>query len=575
MPKTTLALRDACDEFTDAIGTWVWRRVVSERYGFTPTCWRTWSEHGCPMWNGRKPRHRQIKVRTPSRVEQRAYLLLEDVKEIIDAHAKPSTEWADRWEAEEEYGLSWNLLRRAYNRGDVQSELQYRMPRGNNAFARLREQRVFLREDIKTLLRARRRTLRPDARRITARQASERYGLTLEQISRAKRAGKLNPVREFLPMQDGEHSKRPRARSIARTRTQDTFHIGELESLTPRRRQGRPIPPSAPFNNHAGAWLTKSQVSAKYPKIPVMALQRARFCARRQNRPSGLSPIRAMLVKLTAGLATEDWVYHDDDCQKVQHALERPGVWNDDEGAWLTEEKASAKYGIPPHQITSNIRPRKKAIVPSSGSRHWRCWVYREVSILAWIEKCPRNRHNAHWGCWEQARSPARTQPGADSNRNAGARQDGYGIESGVGSWGGVDLHQIKQLARDQLMEIFRAIFAEFFGEFKTLFSDGFQRKVEAGKAPFDPAGRGQDFLDKLYDMKAFSREYRVSVDDVTKSLKLGGGDYLGVVATKLKDAELVDSRTGRGGGYWLTENGKALVEKLRPRPENPEKIHT
>jgi hypothetical protein len=71
------------------------------------------------------------------------------------------------------------------------------------------------------------------------------------------------------------------------------------------------------------------------------------------------------------------------------------------------------------------------------------------------------------------------------------------------------------------------------------------------------------DFLDTLFDWKAFSPAQRASVAEVAK--KLGAiSTTLGRIACDLKRRGLVDSTQGQGGGYWLTRKGKLTVEANR-----------
>lgn len=71
------------------------------------------------------------------------------------------------------------------------------------------------------------------------------------------------------------------------------------------------------------------------------------------------------------------------------------------------------------------------------------------------------------------------------------------------------------------------------------------------------------EFLDALFNVKAFSGAMRATVKEVSEKVDRNAGTMLRV-ASQLKKLRLVDSQEGRGGGCWLTANGKATVEAAR-----------
>ncbi len=75
------------------------------------------------------------------------------------------------------------------------------------------------------------------------------------------------------------------------------------------------------------------------------------------------------------------------------------------------------------------------------------------------------------------------------------------------------------------------------------------------------------DILDALRDLKATDPEKRVPGREI--AAKVGGDTTEQSVKAPLADLKrrgLVDSRTGRNGGTWLTPHGLNCINSLRPQ---------
>jgi len=71
------------------------------------------------------------------------------------------------------------------------------------------------------------------------------------------------------------------------------------------------------------------------------------------------------------------------------------------------------------------------------------------------------------------------------------------------------------------------------------------------------------EFLDCLYDLKAFSSEMRATVKEIAERTDRIAST-MGRVGSNLKARGLVDACEGSGGGFWLLSQGKRTVEKAR-----------
>ncbi len=77
---------------------------------------------------------------------------------------------------------------------------------------------------------------------------------------------------------------------------------------------------------------------------------------------------------------------------------------------------------------------------------------------------------------------------------------------------------------------------------------------------------RAQIILVAMLEMDAFDSDSRRSTEEIAAKGLGGHADanaHKGVMA-ELKTCQLVESKTGRGGGCWLTAAGRARTEKLR-----------
>lgn len=77
---------------------------------------------------------------------------------------------------------------------------------------------------------------------------------------------------------------------------------------------------------------------------------------------------------------------------------------------------------------------------------------------------------------------------------------------------------------------------------------------------------RAQLVLVAMSELGACDSDHRHSTDDIAvKALGAGAdGNSLKKVMIELKSLQMIESKTGSGGGCWLTEKGRARAEKLR-----------
>ncbi len=99
------------------------------------------------------------------------------------------------------------------------------------------------------------------------------------------------------------------------------------------------------------------------------------------------------------------------------------------------------------------------------------------------------------------------------------------------------------------------------------------QRAVEVDSPPFDEplSERAQIVLIAMVELNAIDSDRRQTTEEIAcKALgnKSEGNTLKGVMA-ELKTRKLINSKTGRGGGCWLTANGRQRAEKLRPGNRN------
>jgi DNA-binding IscR family transcriptional regulator len=82
-----------------------------------------------------------------------------------------------------------------------------------------------------------------------------------------------------------------------------------------------------------------------------------------------------------------------------------------------------------------------------------------------------------------------------------------------------------------------------------------------------EPLGeRAQMVLIAMSEMGLVDSDHRRSTEDIAAKALGSGADAnsLKNVMLELKTLQMIDSKTGRGGGCWLTEKGRDRAEKLR-----------
>lgn len=77
---------------------------------------------------------------------------------------------------------------------------------------------------------------------------------------------------------------------------------------------------------------------------------------------------------------------------------------------------------------------------------------------------------------------------------------------------------------------------------------------------------RAQCVLSAMLELGAVDSDHRHSTEAIAEKALGRGADAnaLKSVMAELKTRNLIDSKTGRGGGCWLTESGRQRAEKLR-----------
>ena len=99
------------------------------------------------------------------------------------------------------------------------------------------------------------------------------------------------------------------------------------------------------------------------------------------------------------------------------------------------------------------------------------------------------------------------------------------------------------------------------------------QRAVEVSSLPCDEplCERAQIVLLTMIELDAIDSDERQSTEAIAEKA-LGNrseGNTLKGVMAELKTRKLINSKTERGGGYWLTANGRQRAEKLRSGNRN------
>jgi DNA-binding IscR family transcriptional regulator len=60
------------------------------------------------------------------------------------------------------------------------------------------------------------------------------------------------------------------------------------------------------------------------------------------------------------------------------------------------------------------------------------------------------------------------------------------------------------------------------------------------------------------YDLGAFNADSRAKTDEIADRLNLDSAQLKEPIAELVKVEKLLESKTGRGGGVWLTDMGKS-----------------
>lgn len=92
-------------------------------------------------------------------------------------------------------------------------------------------------------------------------------------------------------------------------------------------------------------------------------------------------------------------------------------------------------------------------------------------------------------------------------------------------------------------------------------------REIFGSKESEEPLGdRAQNVLIAMLELSAVDSDSRRSTEDIATKAINGDGNALKSVMADLKTRLLIDSKTGRGGGCWLTQPGRERAQKLRGR---------
>ena len=86
-------------------------------------------------------------------------------------------------------------------------------------------------------------------------------------------------------------------------------------------------------------------------------------------------------------------------------------------------------------------------------------------------------------------------------------------------------------------------------------------------------SGRAMCVLEAMLMLGAINPDHRQTTEDIAEKAlgKCADANALKGVMAELKTRKLIESKTGRGGGYWLTESGRVRAEKLRKQPKTPQ----
>ncbi len=95
-------------------------------------------------------------------------------------------------------------------------------------------------------------------------------------------------------------------------------------------------------------------------------------------------------------------------------------------------------------------------------------------------------------------------------------------------------------------------------------------REIFGAATVEEPLGeRAQLVLIAMLELGAIDSDQRRSTEAIAVKATGGDGNSLKIVMADLKTRRLIDSKTGRTGGCWLTEPGRERAQKLRDRIGN------
>jgi hypothetical protein len=89
----------------------------------------------------------------------------------------------------------------------------------------------------------------------------------------------------------------------------------------------------------------------------------------------------------------------------------------------------------------------------------------------------------------------------------------------------------------------------------------------KAVDADNEPSDRQRDILQTLFKQKAFDIDHRMTTADVTEAVEgkgRGNAEAFKRPIADLKKRGLVNTKSGSGGGIWLTDAGREHIKKTR-----------
>lgn len=84
-----------------------------------------------------------------------------------------------------------------------------------------------------------------------------------------------------------------------------------------------------------------------------------------------------------------------------------------------------------------------------------------------------------------------------------------------------------------------------------------------------EPSDRQRDILQGLFECKSFDIDHRRTTEEIATAVEgqgRGSAEDFKAPIADLARRKLVQTKEGRGGGVWLTEEGKKYIKKARKR---------